>query len=177
LVSSACRSNTGIGGGGPNERFRAGLIGEVAGDLGLEVDQGMEHTTLQAAPRKRGDETFNHRNRSEVEGPARMTRQLYANFGVFVGALIVEHHVDQPTSWGVTLKALEKAREFLVTGAEGTLRPRKDDSLPVNIRPKYLIRSPRPVSYACGSALGNLAQASLPAYGETGRLALGGRVV
>jgi hypothetical protein len=50
LVSSTCGGNDGIGIGGPDEWLWAGvMIGQIAIDRGLEVDEGTEHAALQAA--------------------------------------------------------------------------------------------------------------------------------
>ena len=60
----------------------------------------------------------------------RCTTASYAlNFRVRVAAIIVEQHMDRPTSWDVTLKAVEKAQEFLgAVGASGYPSPRRQDA-------------------------------------------------
>jgi len=87
VASVTSVSNDGIGVGSPDEWFRAGVvIGEVPVDRSLEVDEGTEHATLQAAAGELGEETFNgiepgRRGGGEVEGPARMAASLALTLG------------------------------------------------------------------------------------------------
>ena len=84
--------NDAVGVGGPDEGLGALIVlGEVAVDGGLEVDQGVEGAALQAAAGQRGEEGLDGvepgaGGRREVEGPARMTGQPGADLGMLVGA-------------------------------------------------------------------------------------------
>jgi hypothetical protein len=96
------------------------VIGEVPVDRGLEIDKETEHAPLQAAARGLGKETLNRiepgrRGGGEVEGPPPMARRPSPDLGVRVAAIVVEDHVDQLVGWDVTLEAVEKAQEFLVS--------------------------------------------------------------
>src|ERR671925_937988 len=85
--------------GGPDERFGSAIVLlQVAVDGGLEVDQGVESATLEAAAREGGEECLDSigpgaRGRGEMEGPAPMAGEPSANLGVLVSGIIVEDGV------------------------------------------------------------------------------------
>ena len=59
LVPTAGGGDDGVGIGGPDEGFGALIVlGEVAVDGGLEVDQGMEHAAFEAAAGQLGEEAL-----------------------------------------------------------------------------------------------------------------------
>src|SRR5512132_933835 len=81
LVPSAGGGDDGLRVGGPDEGFGIVVVlGEVAVDRGLEIDQRVEYATLQAAPGELGEEALDgiepgRRGWREVEGPARVASE------------------------------------------------------------------------------------------------------
>src|SRR5512132_1202758 len=81
LVPSAGGGDDGLRVGGPDEGFGIVVVlGEVAVDRGLEIDQRVEYATLQAAPGELGEEALDgiepgSRGWREVEGPARVASE------------------------------------------------------------------------------------------------------
>ena len=76
------------------------VLGEVAVDGGLKVDQRMEHAALEPTPGQPGEEALDgvepgRRGRGEVEGPARVALEPGADLGVLVAGVVVEDHVDE----------------------------------------------------------------------------------
>ena len=68
-------------------------------DGGLEIDEGMEDTVLEPAPREFGKEALDGieprtRGWREVESPAWMTVEPGADLVLLVRRVIVEDHVD-----------------------------------------------------------------------------------
>ena len=95
------------------------VLGEVAVDRGLEVDQRMEHAAPEAAVGQRGKEPLDRveprgRGRREVEGPARVPREPCPDLGVLVAGVVVEHDMDQLAGRDVALETVEEANELLV---------------------------------------------------------------
>jgi hypothetical protein len=109
-----------VGVGGPDERLGALVVlGEIAVDGGLEVDQRVESAALQAAAGQRGEEGLDGvepgaGGRREVEGPARMTGEPGADLGMLVGGVVVEDGVDQLAGRYRALDGIEEAEELLV---------------------------------------------------------------
>ena len=74
-----------VGIGGPNKGFGfAVVLAEIAVDRGLQVDQRMEHTALQASAGQRGKKAFERigpgaRGRGEMKDPARVSGEPSAN--------------------------------------------------------------------------------------------------
>ena len=109
----------GVGVGGPDEGLGPVVLGEVAVDRGLEVDQGTEGAALQAPPGQGGEEGLDRvrpraRGRGEVEGPAGMAGEPGADLGVLVGGIVVEDGVHQLARRHGRLDAVEEADELLV---------------------------------------------------------------
>jgi hypothetical protein len=69
-----------VGVGGPDERFGVGvLLGEDAVDRRMEIDQRVEHASLEPAPGEFGEEALDGverrtGRRREIEGEARLCR-------------------------------------------------------------------------------------------------------
>ena len=86
--------------GGPYEGFGIGVcLGDevVYGDL--QVNDGPEHASLEAAARELGEEAFDRiepgcRGRGEVERPAGMPGQPLAYLRMLVGRIVVDDGVD-----------------------------------------------------------------------------------
>src|SRR5512132_97054 len=90
LVPSAGGGDDGLRVGGPDEGFGIVVVlGEVAVDRGLEIDQRVEYATLQVAPGELGEEALDgiepgSRGRREVEGPARVASEPGPDLGMRV---------------------------------------------------------------------------------------------
>src|SRR3954447_1923943 len=100
-VASLSGSDDAVGVGGPDERLGFGVVlGEVAVDGGLKLDQRMEHAALEPTLGEPGEEGLDRvepggRGRGVVEGPAGMALEPGADLGVLVAAVVVEDDVDQ----------------------------------------------------------------------------------
>src|SRR5882724_6169568 len=98
--------------GGPDEGFgRLIVLGEVAVDRRLEVDQGMEDAALQPALGEFGEEALDGiepggGGRGVVEGPALVPLKPGTDLGMFVRGVVVEDHVDQLAGGHVPLDAV-----------------------------------------------------------------------
>ena len=68
-----------VGVGGPDERFGFTVVlAEIAVDRGLQINQRMEDTALQASAGEGGEEALDRigpraRGRGEMKGPARVS--------------------------------------------------------------------------------------------------------
>jgi hypothetical protein len=76
------------------------VLGEVALDGGLQVDDRMEATAADALASERREEGLDRvepgaRGGREVEGPARVTLQPRPNRGVLVGGVVVDDGLNQ----------------------------------------------------------------------------------
>ena len=101
-------------------------------DGGLEIDDGMEHTTLEPSFGEFGKKTFDGvdpgtRCGREVEGPARVAFEPFSDLGMFMGGVVVDDGVDHFSRWYVALDNIEESDEFLmpvalhVTADDGTV--------------------------------------------------------
>ena len=95
------------------------MLGEVAVDGGLQVDQRAEYAAAQAAPGHGGEEGFDRvepgaGGRCVVERPALVPGEPSAHLRVFVGGIVVEDHVDQLASRDRRLDRVEEADELLM---------------------------------------------------------------
>ena len=112
-----------VGVGGPDEGFWLPVVlGEVAIDGGLEVDEGAEDTAFEATLRQFGEEAFDGiepraRGRGEVESEALMAIEPSSHLGMLVGSVVVEDDVDGLADRRFGLDGVEEADEFLVTMA------------------------------------------------------------
>ena len=91
-------------------------------DGGLEIDEGMEDTVLEPAPREFGKEALDGieprtRGWREVESPAWMTVEPGADLVLLVRRVIVEDHVDGLVRRHLALDAVEEADELLMAVA------------------------------------------------------------
>ena len=106
--------------GGPDERLGPVIVlGEVAIDRGLQVDQGVEGASLQAASGQGSEEGLDRvgpgaRGRREVEGPAGMAGEPGADLGMLVGGIVVEDGMDQLARRPGGLDPVEEADELLM---------------------------------------------------------------
>ena len=120
LIPSLGGGDDHIGVGGPDEGFGLGVVlGEVAVDGGLKIDQRMEHAALEPALGEPGEEGLDRvepggRGRGEVEGPARMARQLgqHPRFreGRLLGCLWVAELSS--TTWMSLPAGISRSRRF-----------------------------------------------------------------
>lgn len=95
------------------------MLGDVAVDRGLKVDDPAEAATFQPAPGQGGEEALDRvhprsRGRGEVEDPARMPGQPGSHLRVLVGAVVVQDHVDQLAGRHRRHDGVEEAQELLV---------------------------------------------------------------
>src|SRR4051812_19944799 len=109
-----------LGRGGPDERLGFGVVlGEVAVDGGLKLDQQTEHAALEPTPGEPGEEGLDRvepggRGRGVVEGPAGMALKPGADLGVLVAAVTVEDHLDQLAGGHRRLDRAQEADELPV---------------------------------------------------------------
>ena len=86
--------------GRPREWLWIGVcFGDEAVDGGLEIDDGAEDTTFQAATAELGEEPLDSvepgaRGWREVENETRVAIEPGTNVGVFVSCIVVENDVD-----------------------------------------------------------------------------------
>ena len=90
------------------------VLGDVAVDRRLQVDDPAEAATFQPAPGQGGEEALDRvhprgRGRGEVEDPARMPGQPGPHLRVLVGGVVVQDHVDQFAGWHRRLDGVEEA--------------------------------------------------------------------
>ena len=95
-------------------------LGEEAVDGGLEVDDRVKDTALQAASGELGEVAFDGIEpgggcRGEVEGKAGMAFEPSADLFVLVGGVVVEDDMNQLSGREFGLDGIEKADEFLMT--------------------------------------------------------------
>src|SRR5437868_3273283 len=93
------------------------VLGEISIDGSLQVGDRAEYATADALAGHLGEEVLDRvepggRGRGEVEGPARMARQPGQHFGMLVGGIVVEDHVDRLVGRDLALDGIEKADEF-----------------------------------------------------------------
>jgi len=97
------------------------VLGEIGIDSALQVDNRAEDAATGALAGHFGKEALNRiqpagRGWSEVEGPARMTRQPSQHSGMLVGGVIVER-MDQLAGRHFALDGIEETDEFAVSMA------------------------------------------------------------
>lgn len=95
------------------------MLGDVAVDRRLQVDDPAEAATFQPAPGQGGEEALDRvhprgRGRGEVEDPAWMPGQPGAHLRMFGRAVVVQDHVDQFASRHRRLDGVEEAQELVV---------------------------------------------------------------
>ena len=89
-----------IGIGGPDERLGLAIVlGDVAVDGSLQVDDGMKDSALEATLRQLGEEALDGvepggRSRRVMEHKAWVPAEPGPRLGVLVRAVIVEDHVN-----------------------------------------------------------------------------------
>ena len=110
------------------------MLGQVAVDGGLKVDDRSEDTTPDALASEFRKKAFNGIEpgaglRGEVEDPTWMPGEPGFDLGMFVGAVIVEDGMDQLAGRDRALDGIEKANELLVGMALHAAA--KDDALSV----------------------------------------------
>ena len=109
-----------VGGFGPGEGLGVGVVlGDVAMDRRLEVDDGVEGAPLESAPGECREEGLDRvqpgaRGRREVKGPAGMPRQPGDDLGMLVAAVVIEDHVDHLAGRNGGLDGAQEAQELLV---------------------------------------------------------------
>src|SRR5712671_5830506 len=96
-----------------------GVLGQVAVDGGLKVDDRSEDTAPDALAGEFREKAFDGIEpgaglRGEVERPARMPGEPGFDLGMFVGAVIVEDGMDQFPGRDRALDGIEKADELLM---------------------------------------------------------------
>jgi len=116
---------------GPDEGFWIGVrFCDEAVDGRFEIIDGAEHATLEASSGELGEEAFNgieprRRGRREVECPARMLHQPFADFGMFVSGIVIDDGMDRLAFGDLSVDEVEEADELLVSMA---LHVAADDS-------------------------------------------------
>ena len=115
MMPSLDLGQDGLGLDRPDERFGCLVVlGEVAVDRGLQVDERMEHAALQAPSGQLGEEAVDGveprgGGGREVEGPAVVALEPGADLGMLVGGVVVEDHMDQLAGRDVALETVEEA--------------------------------------------------------------------
>jgi hypothetical protein len=95
------------------------VVVEEAVDGGLEVGDGSEDATLEAALGQDGEKALDGvepggRGRGEVECPAEMARQPSPHDGMLVDGVVVEDRVDCLAGGDLAFDGVEKANELLM---------------------------------------------------------------
>jgi hypothetical protein len=95
------------------------MFGEVSVDGGLEVDDAVEDAALEPTLGENGEKAFDGIEprsgcRGEVEGEARMPPQPFDDFGMFMGGVVIQDHMDQSADRNLGLDLVEEANELLV---------------------------------------------------------------
>ena len=95
------------------------VLGDVAVDGGLQVDERAEDPALEPPPGERREEALHGvepgcAGRGEVEGPARVADEPGAHLGVLVGGVVVDHGVDHLAGRHGGLDLVEEADELLM---------------------------------------------------------------
>lgn len=109
-----------VGVSGPDEGFGfLVVLGEIAVDGSLEVDDGVEDAALEAPLRQLGEEALERvapgaRGRREVEGEALMAVEPGPNLGVLVSGIVVEDDVDGLGGRHLGVDGVEEADELLM---------------------------------------------------------------
>ena len=109
--------------GGPDEGLGVMVgLGDEAIDRRLELDEGMEDTTFEAAPRELGEEAFDGvepgaGSRGEVEDEAGMAHEPRRDLRMLVGCVIVDDDVDDLAGRHLGLDGIEEADELLMAMA------------------------------------------------------------
>src|SRR5262245_20207262 len=98
------------------------MLGEVAVDGRLEVDDGMKDAALETPLRQLGEEALDRvepraRSRREVEGEALMAIEPSPHPGVLVSGVVVEDDVDGLAGRHFGVDGVEEANELLVAVA------------------------------------------------------------
>src|SRR4029079_7091450 len=107
----------------PDEWCRVPVVlGEIAIDSGLEVDDGVEDATLETPLGQLGEEALDcveprARGWREVECEALMAVEPGTHLGVFVSGVVVEDDVDGLACRHLGVDGIEKADELLVAVA------------------------------------------------------------
>ena len=96
------------------------MLGDVAVDCGLEVDDRVEDAAFEPPAGERGEEGLHRvepggRGWGEVEGPARMTGEPGAHFRMLVGGVVVGNSVDELAGRYRRLDGVEEADELLMS--------------------------------------------------------------
>src|ERR1022692_891536 len=92
---------------------------DEAVDCDLEIEDGSEHTTLEAPAREFGEKALDGvepgcRGWGEVEGPPGMPGQPLAHLRMLVGCVVVDDGVDRLSRRHLRLDGVEEADELLV---------------------------------------------------------------
>jgi len=95
------------------------VLFDIAFDGGLQIDDGMKDAALQALSGQGGEEGLDGiepgaRCWREMEDPAGVSFEPGHDFGVFVGAVVVEDDMDDFACRHFTLDGIEETDEFLV---------------------------------------------------------------
>ncbi len=95
---------------------------DVTVDGSLEIDDRVEYAALQAAACERREEALDSVDPRtgfgrEVEHPARMAGEPGPDFGVLVGAIVVDDGMDHVAGRDGALDCIEEADELLVAMA------------------------------------------------------------
>ena len=108
----------GIGGPGEGPWIRVCFCDEAV-DCRFEIADGAERAALETPSRELGEEAFDGieprgRSRREVQGPARMSLQPFADFGMFVSGIVVDDGMDRLAFGDLSVDEIEEANELLV---------------------------------------------------------------
>jgi hypothetical protein len=98
------------------------MLFDEAVDGGLQVDDGPEHAAFQTSFCERGEKAFDGVKpragcRREVEDESLMTGEPLERFGMLVGRVIVEDHMDHLARGNLGIDCVEEADELLMAMA------------------------------------------------------------
>src|ERR1700739_3208025 len=95
------------------------MLGKVAVDRGLQIDDRVEAAAADALTGECGEEVLDRvqprcRGRSEVKAPARVPLQPSPYLRVLVRRIVVDDRLNAFVGWHLAIDGIEEANELLV---------------------------------------------------------------
>src|SRR5215813_6627430 len=142
-------------------------FGEISIDGGLEINDALEHASLEPLLGQFAEEPFDgiepgRRCRSEVEMEPRMPFEPSADLWMLMRRIIVHNEVQLPVGWSFSVDLIEKADELLMPMAACALT---DDLAVHHVKRRQTASSCRGAcSHASSSRIGRASSAAPAAF-------------